>query len=189
MDLVLRIADDFVLDKVWASLVPLSAFAASVNQTLLSASSSAYNASSHPILLSDPSSSTWSHIVSHLPHPPLPVDVLSPVGPLASISAWPRDYIPRQIVSLGVITLIGIHLLYFSFAYLSYRYIFNHEMMKHPKFLKNQVKLEIQSSLKAFPGMTLLTLPFFLADVRGYAKIYNDVDEHGWGYLIFSAFL
>ena len=80
-------------------------------------------------------------------------------------------------------------LLYFIFAYLSYRFIFNHDMMKHPKFLKDQVRLEIISSLKAFPLMTLLTLPFFMLEVKGYSKMYNDVSEYGWGYLVFSVFL
>ena len=86
-------------------------------------------------------------------------------------------------------TLIGIFLLYFVFATLSFWFIFNHEMMKHPRFLKNQVKLEIQSSLKAFPGMIALTLPWFLGEVRGYSRLYDDVSEYGWGYLVFSIFL
>lgn len=105
------------------------------------------------------------------------------------MSAWPRDYIPRQIISLFTITLIGIHVLYFVFAWLSYRFIFNHDMMKHPKFLKNQIKLEIQSSVQAFPTMILLTLPWFLAEVRGHSRLYEDVNEYGWGYLFFSIFL
>jgi len=189
MDLVLHLADEFLLDKVWANLVPVSAFAAStVNSTILSVSKGAFNASALPALTAHPASSTWSNLVSYLPHPPLPDDLLlSPaVSPLDSQSAWPRDYIPRQIISLSVITLIGIHILYFVFAGLSYRYIFDHDMMKHPRFLKNQVKLEIQCSLRALPGMTLLTLPWFFGEVRGYSKLYTDVAEYGWGYLAFS---
>jgi lathosterol oxidase len=79
------------------------------------------------------------------------------------VSAWPRGYIPPQLISLAVITLIGIHALYFIFAWISYKFIFNHEMMKHPRFIKNQVKLEIQTSLRAFPSMMLLTIPWFRA--------------------------
>lgn len=79
--------------------------------------------------------------------------------------------------------------MYFLFAYLSYKYIFNHEMMKHPRFLKNQVQLEIKTSLKAFPTMMALTLPWFVAEVRGYSKVYHNVDEYGWAYLGFSALL
>ena len=102
------------------------------------------------------------------------------------VSAWPRDYLPRQILSLSVITLIGIHVLYFLFAWISYTFIFNHEMMKHPRFLKNQVKLEIQSSLRAFPGMTLLTLPWFQAEVMGYSKMYDGLGKYGYFYLFAS---
>ncbi|KAF8135029.1 C5-sterol desaturase [Boletus edulis] len=101
-------------------------------------------------------------------------------------SAWPRDHIPRQLLSLIVVTLVGIHLLYFIFAGLSFRFIFNHDMMRHPRFLKNQIRAEILSSLKAFPGMTLLTLPWFQAEVMGYSKLYDDVSEYGWFYLVFS---
>lgn len=101
-------------------------------------------------------------------------------------SAWPRDYVPRQLLSLIVITLVGIHLLYFIFAGLSFQFVFNHDMMRHPRFLKNQIKLEILTSLKAFPVMTLLTLPWFQAEVMGYSKLYDDISEYGWFYLVFS---
>ena len=80
--------------------------------------------------------------------------------------------------------MVGIHVLYFLFAWMSYRFIFNHEMMRHPKFLKNQVKLEIQTSVRSFPGMMLLTLPIFLAEVRGYSKMYDGLDTYGYLYLV-----
>ena len=190
MDLVLRVADDYVLDKVWAKLVPVSAFAASLNRTIVDASSSYFNASTNPILLSDSPASAWSNIVSYLPHPPLPTDILSPaVEALPALSAWPRDYMPRQILSLTILTIIGSHFLYFFFSYLSYRFIFNHDMMKHPRFLRNQVRQEIISSLQAFPPMVAFTLPLFIAEVRGYSKLYGDVSEYGWAYFVFSVFL
>jgi len=175
MDLVLSIADEYVLDKVWAFIVPASVFTSpSLN---ISQSSFAPIASRHR--------QSWHHLlVSHLPHPPLPT-TLDP-STLIPLSAWPRDYIPRQLVSLSVVTLIGIFVLYLLFAGLSYQYIFNHDMMNHPRFLKNQVKLEIQCSFRAFPGMTLLTLPWFQAEVRGYSKLYDNVDDYGLAYLLFS---
>lgn len=105
---------------------------------------------------------------------------------MAILSAWPRDYILRQAISISSITIIGIHILYFLFAGLSYKFIFNHDMMKHPRFLKNQVWLEIQSSLQALPVMTLLTLPIFLAEVRGHSMLYSGLDTYGYCYLIAS---
>ncbi|KAI0710114.1 hypothetical protein C8Q76DRAFT_695227 [Earliella scabrosa] len=182
MDIVLRIADKYVLDRAWAALLPVSAFT-----TAVSNAAGLYNSSSH---VSAPSSqpSAWSQLISYIPHPPFPDELLT--APLIDsgkvASAWPRDYFPRQVISLFVLTLIGIHALYFLFAGFSYQFIFNHEMMKHPRFLKNQVKLEIQSSLRAFPGMIVLTLPWFVAEVRGHTKLYDDVQEYGWGYLFFS---
>ncbi|EGN99163.1 hypothetical protein SERLA73DRAFT_137362 [Serpula lacrymans var. lacrymans S7.3] len=102
------------------------------------------------------------------------------------VSAWPRDHIGRQLISLVVLTLIGIHCLYFIFAGLSYQFIFNHDMMRHPRFLKNQVKLEIQTSLRSFPWMMLLTLPWFQAEVMGYSKLYNSIDDYGAAYFWLS---
>ncbi|KAI9000510.1 hypothetical protein BD414DRAFT_471855 [Trametes punicea] len=184
MDIILRLADDWVLDRVWAHVLPVSAFT-----TASLKAAGLYNASSHvPIVASH--SSAWSQLISHIPHPPLPDAYLT--SPLVAsetlASAWPRDYLPRQIISLFVLTLIGIHVLYFVFAGLSYKFIFNHEMMKHPRFLKDQVKLEIQASLRAFPVMTIFTLPWFLAEVRGYSLMYDNVADYGWPYFFFSIF-
>jgi len=182
MDLVLRICDDYFLDNFWARLVPLSAFA--------SPDLAATHQNIGPNFAPIPVSSTWSQIVSHLPHSLRQnASVFTAAAnsrSLARVSAWPRDYIPRQLVSLCAITLVGIHVLYFLFAWLSYKFIFNHEMMKHPRFLKNQVKLEIQASLSAFPTMMLLTLPWFQAEVMGYSKVYDGLDTYGYFYLFAS---
>lgn len=167
MDLVLRICDDYFLDKVWARLIPLPAYSPS--------SPDLANTTVNFI----PIVSTW---ISYLPRPPLQQKSYS----IIQVSAWPREYIPRQIISLCVITLIGIHVLYFLFAWISYKFIFNHEMMKHPRFLKNQVKLEIQTSLRSFPAMMLLTLPWFQAEVMGYSKMYDGLDTYGYFYLFAS---
>ncbi|KAI6155641.1 C5-sterol desaturase [Pisolithus tinctorius] len=150
MDIVLYLADEYVLDNVWAHLVP-----------------------PHGSVM--PSSSRFQQLSSNF------TTIAS-----SPQSAWPRDYFFRQILSLSVITLIGIHLLYFVFAGLSYKFIFNHDMMRHPRFLQNQIKLEIQTSLKAFPMMTLLTLPWFQAEVMGYSRLYDNVDQYGWTYLVLS---
>ncbi|KAF8553132.1 hypothetical protein OG21DRAFT_1597818 [Imleria badia] len=74
----------------------------------------------------------------------------------ARLSGWPRDYIPRQLLSLTMVTLIGINLVYFIFATISFQFIFNHELMRHPRFFKNQIRFEIQTSLKTIPATTLL---------------------------------
>jgi Delta7-sterol 5-desaturase len=182
MDLVLQFCDDHLLDNVWARLVPATAFP----DTLRVIQASAANSSS-PTLPFVAGSSKWSQLISYLPHPPLslpedlPLEVYS-----KAVSAWPRDYIPRQLASLTVITLIGSFLLYFVFAWLSYTFIFDHNMMRHPRFLKNQIRLEIITSAKAIPGITILTLPIFQAEIMGYSRLYENVDDYGWTYLVLS---
>jgi len=179
MDLVLEICDDLLLDKVWATLVPLSAFT-NIHGTFQSMNGSVITPVAH-------SASKWSQIITRLPHPPLTTDDLASFSASGHVaSAWPRQYLPRQILSLSAITLLGIHILYFLFAWLSYRFIFNHDMMRHPRFLKNQVKLEIQTSLWSFPSMMLLTLPWFQAEVLGYSKLYDGLDTYGYLYLFAS---
>ncbi|KZV74648.1 C5-sterol desaturase [Peniophora sp. CONT] len=183
MDLILHLADEYFLDTIYARLVPASAFvgdAFSANAT-------------RALPLAMTGLSKWENVVSHLPHPPLSTVFESNFSAAAyaapSVSAWPRDYVLRQLISLTGLTLTGVHLLYFIFASLSYYFIFNHEMMKHPRFLKNQVRLEIESSLRAFPLMMLLTLPWFQAEVMGYSKLYDDPAEYGYTYLALSSLL
>lgn len=192
MDYVLSLADNIILDKVYAVLLPAHLFyPRSTTNSITIPFGSIY-------------ANSWLSLVSHLPHPSpqsflyassLPPAYETPSflrtfeSPPSSLSAWPRTYIPRQLLSLSIITLIGVHVLYFLFAALSYYFIFNHKMMKHPRFLQNQIRKEILCSLKAFPGMTLLTLPFFQAEVMGYTKLYDDPNKYGYGYMVFSAFL
>ncbi|QRW03606.1 Fatty acid hydroxylase superfamily [Ceratobasidium sp. AG-Ba] len=176
MDIVLHILDELILDRAYAAALPLSAV---LPKAAANITSSAIPA---------PAPSLWTSVVGSLPHPPpsdaaesalklaalpshLPPWLMEWASPALTASAWPRDYIPRQLLSLTLVTLIGIHILYFLFAAVSYYFIFDHDMMKHPKFLKNQVKLEIQCALRAFPGMTLLTLPWFLSEgIHDYTK-------------------
>lgn len=77
----------------------------------------------------------------------------------------PRDNPMRQLASLLLVVTTGAYLLYFITAGLSYYFIFDHRLMKHKRFLKNQVKLEIQTACTNLPLMSLLTCPIFLAEV------------------------
>lgn len=92
----------------------------------------------------------------------------------------------RQTISLFAITYVGIFFLYFGFAGFSYYFFFNHDMKNHPRFLPNQVKLEIEHSLKAFTPLTFLTLPWFLAEVRGHSMLYDNISDKGLAYTLFS---
>lgn len=66
---------------------------------------------------------------------------------------------------------------YFIFATASYVFIFDKRTMNHPKFLKNQIRLEIAQTLRSIPFMSLITAPVFVLEVRGYSKLYDTFDE------------
>ncbi|KAF9379148.1 c-5 sterol desaturase [Podila verticillata] len=65
--------------------------------------------------------------------------------------------------------------MYFSFAIPSYYFLFDHSYKLHPKYLKNQVRLEIDMSIKALLGIAILTTPWMVASVRGYSRLYSHI--------------
>lgn len=199
MDIVLGFLDDHVLDSVWAQLRPLripldSAKIASTSSFKVASAAAAATANS----------SLWKSMSNNLPSASASIKaaVSSSLAGLAqqsqpalstatnaylpteewtTISAWPRDDWRRQSLSLFFATLIGIHLMYFIIAGASYKWLFDHRMMQHPRFIKGQIKMEIQSSLAAFPSLTILTLPWFVAEVRGHSACYDRVEDGPWG--------
>lgn len=63
--------------------------------------------------------------------------------------------------------------IYLLFAGLSYIFVFDHATFTHPKYLKNQVRLEVWQTMKSMPVMAILTAPCFVVEVRGHAKLYD----------------
>ncbi|GAA5896076.1 C-5 sterol desaturase [Sporobolomyces salmoneus] len=159
MDIPLQYFDEYVGDRLYSALDnPFSRYASSTAAT--SATKLSFDTSSPSSLLSS--------IASYL-------------GTLPSLSSLGRDSIVRQSISLYAITYVGILLLYFSVATLSYYLIFDHRMKLHPRYLKDQVRKEIMYSLDAFPVLDLLTLPWFVGDVRGWSMLYDTVEEGPFG--------
>lgn len=58
-----------------------------------------------------------------------------------------------------------------------YHTLFDKRLLRHPRFLANQIKLEINQGISAIPTITLLTVPFFLAEIRGWSKLYDFTSE------------
>lgn len=87
----------------------------------------------------------------------------------------PEDNALRQAASLFAVSLVGGYFTYLFFAYLSYVFIFDKALLKHPKMLPNQVQKEITMAVTSIPTMVLLTVPFFLLEVRGHTKLYDDI--------------
>lgn len=96
-------------------------------------------------------------------------------------SSLPRDNMYRQGFSLFLIIWLFGLLVYYVFASLSYFFVYDKANLSHPKFLKNQIWLEMVQANQAFPVMSILTVPLALAEVRGYSKLY-DTTEEGPGY-------
>jgi lathosterol oxidase len=67
--------------------------------------------------------------------------------------------------------------LYLAVGGLSYVFVFDKTYLRHPKFLPNQVRLEIHTAMQSLPVMAVLTLPLFLAEVRGYSKLCDRASE------------
>lgn len=104
-------------------------------------------------------------------------------------SAWARDNVARQIISIMIITQIGATGLYWVFSALSYYFIFDRRLEYHPRFLKNQIRQEMISSMSAVPFINILTMPFFLAEVRGKSLLYANVEDYGWSWMVVSTVL
>ncbi|KAJ1984449.1 c-5 sterol desaturase [Dimargaris verticillata] len=111
---------------------------------------------------------------------------------VADQTTWPyleRDNVYRQFLTLTVAVDIGINALYFLVSTLSYYLVFDRTLEQHPKFLKNQIRQEIRAAVKAFLPMTMLTVPWFILEIRGYSKVYDNVATYGWGYFFLSILL
>ncbi|KPP79385.1 lathosterol oxidase-like [Scleropages formosus] len=104
-------------------------------------------------------------------------------------SSWPEDEPVRQIIGLLLVTNLGAAILYLLLGSLSYYFIFDHNLMKHPQFLENQVRREIKYTMSSLPWISIPTVALFFAEVRGYSKLYGNDSESplGWLDLIFSS--
>lgn len=159
MDVILDLADDYIFDNLYAYLLPSPPLPQMLNNLNLNSSSTL--------------TSTSTDYTSTYFHP-------------STTSLLPRDSALRQTISLFWIAGLGAAALYFLFCTLSYYLVFDRRLEHHPRYLKNQVRQEIYSSLIAIPTIDILTLPWFLFEVRGYSKMYTNVSEYGWTYLVAS---
>jgi lathosterol oxidase len=187
MDVVLELFDTFLFDRIYATLVPAAASAAA-----------GVSFDAHSVGVNDSLAAFGRQVVSTGYHfrPATTLYTLEPTK-WAYLSAWPRDYIVRQAITLYLITwwvapcpnfphlrsvsdpscppllrLFGV-IIYFICATLSYIFVFDKATFKHPKFLKNQIRMEIYQALEALPVMAIFTVPCFVAEVRGYGKLYD----------------
>mmetsp|Transcript_9064 Transcript_9064/g.10358 ORF Transcript_9064/g.10358 Transcript_9064/m.10358 type:complete len:280 (-) Transcript_9064:77-916(-) len=113
--------------------------------------------------------------------------------PYVYSDAWPpKGSIARQTHSLWWILLLGAYATYLSFATLNFYFVFDKNLLKHKKILKNQIQKELWSACSAFPFMTVLSIPFFLLEVRGHTKLYESWSDRSnweniWNLFLFMA--
>ncbi|EEY22541.1 C-5 sterol desaturase [Verticillium alfalfae VaMs.102] len=157
MDIVLEIADTFAADHLYAWLLPA-------------------RQAPYDISLDPPSNITSSTLLAWQYKPATRGMYLEPTD-AAFASWWNRDNIVRQLITLYTITVVFGFLIYFIFASLSYVFIFDKKNLTHPKFLKDQIRLEMMQAIQAMPVMALFTAPMFVLEVRGYARLYDTTEE------------
>ncbi|KAL4782756.1 hypothetical protein BJX76DRAFT_331926 [Aspergillus varians] len=167
MDIALEIWDTFLGDRLFSALLPASL-------------SSTVSIPGFP----NAANSTLSLFGASKPFVYEPATKLIYLEPSkhAYLSAWPRNNIYRQFSSFFLIVWIFGFIVYFISATLSYIFVWDKTTVRHPKFLKNQIPMEIAQTMRSMPLMSLLTAPFLVAEVRGYAKLYDTFDEEPFPY-------
>ncbi|KAL2862984.1 sterol desaturase family protein [Aspergillus lucknowensis] len=167
MDIALEIWDTFIGDRLYSALIPTSL-------------SSTVSVPGFPTT----TNTTLSLFGASKPFVYEPATQLIYLEPskYAYLSAWPRNNIYRQFLSFFLIVWIFGFIVYFISATLSYMFVWDKTTVKHPKFLKNQIPMEIAQTMRSMPVMSLLTAPFLVAEVRGYAKLYDTFDQEPFSY-------
>ncbi|KAJ5282234.1 hypothetical protein N7497_012047 [Penicillium chrysogenum] len=156
MDIFLDILDTLVLDRCYAFLSP------------------------DPAAILNGDLPTNANLNRH-------VGIYYPMQPSkwAEASLWKRDDIARQALSLYLITWLFAMIMYLLGSLLLYHTVYDKRLLQHPRFLPNQIKLEINQGISAIPVMALLTVPFFLAEIRGWSKLYDFTsDSPFFGYTL-----
>jgi len=169
MDVVLELFDYLLIDRVFATFAPASGLSRFNNATLAGIQTlnyKSYEPTSQYLYLG-PSHYTYA-------------------------SSVPRENFFRQGFSLFAITWYALRtqtvlgrgtgltlsrvfglVTYFLFSGLSYLFVFDHATLTHPKYLKNQISLEIKQTMDSMPLLALCTTLCFLAEVRGLSKMYD----------------
>ncbi|CAI5757943.1 unnamed protein product [Candida verbasci] len=189
MDIVLEISDYYFFDKLYATLLPKNGIVAKFfeNQQIPNLKPPIINS----VNGTNYSNLNFANLSTYLfdklgqyqnkseiygsPH-------LLPAGNYINESFLSRSNLFREFLSILTVTTIFGWLLYFSVAYLSYVFVFDKRIFNHPRYLKNQMALEIERATTAIPIMVLLTNPFFLLELKGFSKLYLQINEStgGW---------
>lgn len=208
MDIVLEICDYFLFDKVYASVFPKNGAAhefiksSPIIQTLSNihlpkleildsfstnstiATSSVSNFSFSNVNPADIPTYLLSKIANYQDKSEIYglTPTFLPAGDYFDSSFLARSNFFREFLSLFIVTTIFGWALYYLVATLSYFYVFDKNIFNHPRYLKNQMSLEMGLATRAIPVMVLLTCPFFMMELHGYSFLYLNIDESTGGF-------
>lgn len=185
MDLVLEAADTYLFDKLYAHALPKDGAVAQwvgekfsslpANTTVVQGSAGLPLPLTY--LVNGVRSLQNTNEIYGLVPPQL-----FPLSQYADQSLLARGNLLRELVSIMCITVTFGWILYFLVASFAYVTVFDKKIFNHPRYLKNQMSLEIWCAFTAIPTMVFLTAPFFLLELNGYSRLYFDVNEAtgGW---------
>jgi lathosterol oxidase len=95
-------------------------------------------------------------------------------------SLWHRHGLWRQSISIFLLTWLSSSVFYLLFGTICYYRNFDRSLKKQPKFRPNQIRSEIADSLWVLLVLNVLTVPIFVAQVRGLARIYAFGTGSAW---------
>lgn len=191
MDIVLEIADTFLLDKAYALLLPKDGAVANFVQEKFYTPALNNSAVSTSLKLPLPLASVGKFFSKFQRQDEI-YGVVPPIYFLLSeysdASYLARSSVIREVISLLTITTIFGWMLYLIVASLAYVFVFDKKIFNHPRYLKNQVSLELKLALSAIPVMVMLTVPFFVLELHGFSHLYLQVNEStgGWKSVMFQ---
>eukprot|EP01128_Nolandella_sp_AFSM9_P011596 TRINITY_DN838_c0_g1_i1.p1 TRINITY_DN838_c0_g1~~TRINITY_DN838_c0_g1_i1.p1 ORF type:complete len:293 (+),score=45.59 TRINITY_DN838_c0_g1_i1:266-1144(+) len=100
-------------------------------------------------------------------------------------------FLPTELFSIWLLLATGGVFFYFFFASLSYfvSFVWNKEQY-YPQTLKqnldDQISVETGIAFRNLPIMAIFFVPFLYGTIHGYSRMYYNVDDYGWGYLLAS---
>lgn len=186
MDLVLEVLDTFLLDKAYATVLPKDGAVAQFFNSKL------HNTLPNATMVASPNLQKLGAFLSKFQDKS---DIYGQVPPrffstteFTNASFLSRSNLVREAISILAVTILFGWILYLSVASLSYVFVFDKKIFNHPRYLKNQMRLEIHRAMTAIPTMVALTAPFFLLELRGFSKLYLDVTPAtgGWKFVLMS---
>lgn len=158
MDLLLEVCDTYLLDYVYGKVFPVNMLPSSVTNSVgqfLDLNTGNLNGTA-----AKPAGDVYGY-----------EPFLLEFTDYTFQSIFPRYNLFRETLTMFVLMTIFGWALYFSVATMSYLFVFDKAVFNHPRYLKNQMSLEMKQAFSAIPVMVLLTIPWFLFELNGYSKL------------------